>query len=531
MKYSPLFLIVLFIASCSEENRNKYESKDVFRYNQHTNISSLDPAFAKDQANIWAVNQLFSGLVELDDNLNVEPDIAKSWSVSESGLVYDFHLRDDVYFHKHKSFGKDSTRLVKASDFEYSFDRLLDEKVASPGAWVLQQVSDYKAINDSLFRVELKSEFPAFLGLLTTKYCSVVPVEVVNVLGDEFGLSPIGTGPFKFKLWKYNTKLIFRKNNLYYQKDKKGNSLPYLEAVAISFLPDKQSEFLQFVQGEFDFLSGIAPSYKDNILNVKGELNRKYSDKINLIKTSYLNTEYLGFNMSDTINGKNSIFLRKAINYGFNRRNMIKYLRNNIGIPANNGFIPKGLPSFMKDTMFVYDKVKAISYLNKYKDITGDYEPVITISTNSQYRDICEFIQKELKDIGIVVYIDIMPSSSLRQAKAKGQLSIFRASWIADYPDGENYLSLFYSKNFAPNGPNYTFFKDDFYDELYMKSRKTNDLSERLVLYKKMDSIIMDKSVIVPLYYDEVLRFTSKNIIGLGVNSINILDLKKVRKN
>ena len=78
---------------------------------------------------------------------------------------------------------------------------------------------------------------------------------------------------------------------------------------------------------------------------------------------------------------------------------MIKYLRNNIGIPANNGFIPKGLPSFMKDTMFVYDKVKAISYLNKYKDITGDYEPVITISTNSQYRDICEFIQKELKDI------------------------------------------------------------------------------------------------------------------------------------
>ncbi|MEM6517619.1 MAG: ABC transporter substrate-binding protein, partial [Bacteroidota bacterium] len=286
----------------------------VFRYNEHKNIGSLDPAFAKDLADIWGVNQLFNGLVQMDDDLNVKPCIAKRWTFSEDGKTYNFILRDDVYFHKHKAFGKDSTRVVKASDFEYSLDRLLDKNLASPGSWTMVKVENFSTVNDTVFQIRLKQPFPAFLGLLTMKYCSVVPKEVVDMYGSDFRSNPIGTGPFTFKRWEENLKLVFRRNDNYFEKDKNGKNLPYLEAVAITFLPDKQSEFLQFAQGNIDFVSGLDASYKDEILTAKGKLRKKYQAEVNMIRGPYLNTEYLAFFMESELTEMQSQLLRQAIN-------------------------------------------------------------------------------------------------------------------------------------------------------------------------------------------------------------------------
>ncbi|WP_375252914.1 ABC transporter substrate-binding protein, partial [Dokdonia donghaensis] len=156
--------------------------------------------------------------------------------------------------------------------------------------------------------------------------------------------------------------------------------------------------------------------------------------------------------------------------------------------------------------------------------------PEITIGTNSQYLDICEYIQRELQKVGLKVNVDVMPPSTLRQMKSSGELDAFRASWIADYPDAENYLSLFYSKNFTPNGPNYTHFKSATYDSLYEHSLSITDIGQRKKLYRTMDSLIIDKSPIIPLYYDEVVRFTQKTISGFEPNAQNFLVLKYVKK-
>jgi peptide/nickel transport system substrate-binding protein len=519
---------LIVLASCKSES-SKYNDSQVFRYNEHSNISSLDPAFAKKQADIWAIHQLFNGLVQLDDSLHVQPDIAKSWEITEDGKTYRFNLRNDVCFHKHGLFGKDSSRTVKAYDFEYSFNRLLDSKVASPGRWVLQNVHEFKAHNDSTFVISLKKPFPPFLGLLSMKYCSVVPKEIVEQYGNQFRSNPIGTGPFQFKLWVENTKLVFRKNKNYYEKDINGKQLPYLEAVAITFLPDKQSEFLQLAQGNIDFLSGLDASYKDDILTVEGKLNARYNDELNMVTGAYLNTEYLGFKM-DVEYPTSNLLLRKAINYGFDREKMILYMRNGIGTPAVNGFIPKGLPSFNDLQGYDYQPVKAKQLVDTYKNETGDQNPQIAITTNSQYVDLCEYIQRELEKTGLKVEIDVIPPSSLRQSKASGKLPIFRASWIADYPDAENYLSLFYSNNFTPNGPNYTHFKNERFDALYEQAFITIDNKKRYMIYQQMDSIIIEEAPIVPLYYDAVVRFSQKNVKGLGINPINLLNLKSVSK-
>src|SRR5690554_402978 len=534
IKWIGNLMVVLSFIGCGKDY-NEDRDHLVFRYNEHGNIPTLDPAFARNLQTISIGNQLFNGLVQLDDSLNILPDIAKSWTVNDTTNTYTFTLRDDVYFHKNKVFVSnenitDSTRTVKASDFVYSFDRLTDERLAAPGSWVMNEVQSYHAENDTTFVIQLKQPFPAFLGLLSMRYCSVVPKEAVEFYGNDFRKNPVGTGPFQFKMWEENVKLVFRKNPIYFEKNENGHRLPYLEAIAITFLPDKQSEFLQFAHGKLDFISGLDNSYKDELLTTTGHLQPKYEDSAYMITGPYLNTEYLGFFMASNSSEIKNKALRQAINYGFDRKKMVTYLRNGMGIPAVHGFIPKGLPGYEEIDGYDYQPEKAKDLIQQYKDETGDLKPEITIGTNSQYLDLCEYIQRELEKVGIGVTIDVMPPSTIRQMRSSGELDIFRGSWIADYPDAENYLSLFYSSNFAPNGPNYMHFRNATYDSIYEKSLNISDIDERKLLYTKMDSILVEEAPVVPLFYDMAVRFVNNKVSGLGINPQNFLILKKVKK-
>jgi ABC-type oligopeptide transport system substrate-binding subunit len=135
-----------------------------------------------------------------------------------------------------------------------------------------------------------------------------------------------------------------------------------------------------------------------------------------------------------------------------------------------------------------------------------------------------------LNEIGFKIKLDVNPPATLREMIAKSKLNFFRASWVADYPDAENYLSLFYSKNFCPKGPNYTHYKNAAYDAIFEKAQKEINDSLRYVYYRQMDQMIMEDAVVVPLYYDQVLRFYQNNISGLGSNPMNLLVLKRVKK-
>ncbi len=532
-------LFIPFVFSCTS-NKNQHPGKTVFRYNESKGIATLDPAFAKSQTLIWPVHQLFNGLVQMDRRLNVKPSIAKSWKISENGLEYTFHLRNDVYFHDHELFPGGKGRKVTARDFVYSIKRIYDPRTASPGAWIfnyLDKEKGPKAPNDSTLKIYLKKPFPAFLGLLTMKYCSVVPREIIDHYGRDFGHHPVGTGAFRFKIWKEGEKLVFVKNDNYFETDTTGNQLPYLNAVAITFVTDKQSEFMEFIKGDLDFLSGINPANKDELLTRGGKLNPKYHNKIKMITQPYLNTEYLGFLIDTSLKQvKNSPVsnkhIRQAINYGFDRKKMMKYLRNNIGTPANEGFIPKGLPTFSPDKIegYSYKPDKARELLNKAGYPKGKGLPEITLTTTDDYRDLCEFIQHQLSDIGIHINIEISTGATFRDMVANSKLMFFRGSWIADYPDAENYLALFYSKNFSPGGPNYTHFSNSQYDELYEKALNTMNVDKRKKLYLKMDQMIVENAPVVPLYYDQVVRFTHENVKNLGSNPMNLLTLKYVKK-
>ncbi len=531
---------LLIITSCSRQT-DLDPGKTVFRYNEAANITSLDPAYARDQANIWATHQIYNGLVQLGSHLDILPCLAKSWEISKDGREYVFHLRNDVCFHDSPVFSSGKGRRVVAADVTYSFKRIIDPKVASPGAWIFNNVEkngdkfSFYDTNDSTFIIRLQRPFPPFLGILTTLYCSVVPHEAIEKSGNDFRKNPVGTGPFKFKIWKEGVKLVLIRNPNYFEFDH-GHKLPYLDAIAITFLADKQSAFLEFLKGKLDFMSGIDPGYKDNLLTRDGKLKPEFNGKFRLITQPYLNTEYLGFLVDTfTASGKDSPLrfkqVRQAINYSFDRRKMINFLRNNIGIPGLNGIIPKGMPSFDSTSVYYdYNPEKARRLLEEAGYPGGRGLPPITLSTTSDYLDICKYIQYKTGEIGIEIKIDISPPAALKEMKAQAKLPFFRGSWIADYPDAENYLSLFYGKNFSPQGPNYTHFYNKEFDALFEKAMACINDSVRFEYYHRLEEMMMNDAPVVVLYYDQVLRFVGNDIEGMDADPMNLLTLKMVRK-
>ena len=365
------------------------------------------------------------------------------------------------------------------------------------------------------------------------QYCSVIPKEAISYYGEDFRNHPVGTGPFQLKLWKEGVKMVLTRNPNYFETEN-GKRLPFLDAVSISFIVDKQAAFLEFIKGNLDFMSGIDASYKDEVLTRSGKLKTKYKNRINLLRQPYLNTEYLGFYVGDTkdkSNPLNDIRIRQAINYGFDRVKMVKHLRNGIGIPGIYGFIPMGMPGSdsSKVNGYTYQPDKSRQLLLKAGYPNGKGLPSVKLITNASYLDLCKYIQQQLNQIGFDIRIDVTPPATLREMMEQGKAPFFRGSWIADYPDAESYLSLFYSKNLSPIGPNYTHYCNPVFDRLFEQSHAVVNDNIRYALYAEMDNLIMREAPVVVLYYDEVLRFTNKRVTGLGNNPMNLLTLKHVK--
>lgn len=522
----------LFLTACKNKAKN---SLHIFHYNETTGIATMDPAFAKNQSIMWAVHQVYNTLIETDDNLNMVPSLAKSWEVAADRKVYIFHLRNDVFFHDNDAFPGGKGRKLTAYDVEYSFKRLIDKNTASSGAWIfngrVDSADGFRALNDTLFRLTLARPFNPILGLLSMQYCSVVPKEVVEKYGKDFRSHACGTGPFKFIAWEEGQAMVLVKNERYFEKDSAGRSLPYLDGLKISFYDSKATEFLLFQQGELDFINDIDPSFKDEVISKKGELKKQWQGKIVLAKHPYLNIEYLGMVVDSTnplVKDSPLRFkkVRQAINYGFDRKKMMLYLRNSIGIPAESGFVPQGLPSFSATEVkgYHYDPVKARQLMAEAGYGEGKAFPVIKLLTIPIYSDLASFIAKELEDIGVPVQVEVVQKSLLLEQTAKSQALFFRGSWIADYPDAENYLSVFYSKNPAP--PNYTRYKNPVFDQLYERSLTEENDSVKMKLYRQMDQLMISDAPVVPLWYDEVFRLVNPRIKNFHANGLNLLELR-----
>ena len=536
-----LSLCVLFLSACGGGSKPQSDLK-IFKFNLES-CESADPAFSKSQAVMLVVNQMFNGLVQLNEKMEIKPSIAKYWEVSPDGLSYIFHLRKGVFFHDHEAFKGGKGREVIASDFVYSLNRILDPKVASPGSWIfngrVNPELPFEAVNDSTFKVSLLQPFPPFLGILSMQYCSVVPKEVVEKYGKDFYRNPVGTGPFKFKIWEDAQVMMLVKNENYWEKEGQ-QQLPYIDGVRITFIQEKQIEFLKFMKGDLDFLSTIDATIKDEIITKEGKLKPEHAAKISMDVTPYLNTEYLGFMLDSSIeedvkgnkNKDNPLLIkevRQAINYGIDRAKLISILRNNIGVPADKGFIPPvmlGRENYDFDG-YEYNPMKSRELLAKAGFPNGEGLPEIIFFTDDKSMDLCAALQSQLKSVGIKLQMEQVSRMIIREWMSQSKIFFFYGQWIADYPDPETFLTVFWGGNPAP--PNYTRFKNSAFDALYEKALNEPDFEARKQYYFEMDKIVIDEAPIVPLYYDVIINFTYKNISGLSVTPSKLISLKRVK--
>lgn len=519
------------IWSCTVEDFN--DDERVFRYNESAGITTLDPAHSRSLELMWVADALYDGLVELSPELEVIPAIARSWEWDEDGVV--FHLRKGVRFSNQDDVkGLEEGRDVVARDVVYSLERLRDPEVASPGEWILDAVQDdgIIAINDSTLRINLKYDFPPFLGLLTTPYASIVAEEAVVAHGSDFRSKPAGTGPFKLAWWEENVAIVLHRNEGYWERDSIGTQLPYLEAVHIDFVPDMGSEYLGLIQGRYDFISGLHPAYMEDLMDVNGGLAEKHKADLSLRRIPFLKTDYIGLFVDEkrsTLTPFLDVRVRQALSMSIDRIGISRNLRRNSVLPSDK-FVPPSLPGATKHSPPIYDLELARTLLNEAGYPNGEGFPEFELSTTSDYVDICAAIQHGWQKLGLNVQIDVSPPSVHSENVATSKSIAFKKSWLADYADSENFFGLFLEKNFSPGGPNYTHFRNDYFEELYMRSMSVSEKDIRWELYSKMDSIVHSEMPVIPLFHDQVTHFVRNSIEGWIVSPVNRLELRYVKK-
>lgn len=530
-----LLSVLFFIAGC---NRNEKNTRKIFRYNESSGIPTLDPAFARNQAIMWPVHQLYSTLIEVDAQLHFKPLLAKHWEFSADRKTIRFELRTDVFFHDDPVFSNGKGRKMVATDVSYSLSRIANPATASPGAWIfnnrLHPSQPFEAPNDSTFLLHLIEPFQPIVGMLTMPYCSILPREAVEKYGTDFRRHPVGTGPFRFKAWEEGQGLVLSRNNHYFEKDEQGRAYPYLEGVYISFFESKATEFMEFTQKRLHFMNDLDASFKDEILTHSGKLKKNWEGRLSLQKHPYLNVEYLGIlsaeaNPAMLHSPLAMLKIRQAIQHSIDRKKMMFYLRNGIGTAANSGFVPLGLPSFdsIEVKGYDYNLQKARQLIKEAGYDDQHPAPEIKLITVPAYVSLASYVANSLKQSGLTVSVETMQKSLLLEQTSKSQIPFFRGSWIADYPDAENFLGVFYSRNPAP--PNYTRYANAAYDRLYEKALNEQVDSVRYQYYRAMDKLLMNDAIVIPLWYDMVLRLVQPEVEGFYPNSLNMLELRNTR--
>ena len=536
-----LLFTVLGLGGC--KNVDKKSPQQIFHYNEDVSVTTLDPAFVRSQSENWIVSQIFNGLIDLDAQLQPVPALAKSWEISTDLLTYTFHLRSDVNFCFVDKQGKVITRKMVASDVAYSLSRIADPATSSPGAWIFVGKIDsqlnrvFIAPNDSTFVLKLVSPAASLLGLLSTNFGYVVPKEYARLDKSYLARNPVGTGPFYVRRWEDEIKLVMRKNPHYHEKDTQGVPLPYLDAINVTFVKNKQTAFMQFAAGSYDFFNGLEGSFKDELLTDQAMLKPKYAQKMKAIITPFLNTEYVGCYLGEypgKTNWLKDVHLRRALFYAVDKQKLVRFFRNGLGDAGDWGVVPPILNVHEKEAITeanaAWQKALAEYQHSGYAKQTN--KPEIVLSTTADYLDMMVYLQETWGRLGVKIKVDIQTGGMLRQLRNEGKLMLFRGSWIADYPDAENFLACYYAPYLSPMGPNYTHFEDAQFDTLYRlieAGESGQKASLRKQYIQQANQILIDQAPVIPLYYDKSIRLIQPWVQGLENDAANRLVLKRVK--
>lgn len=575
MKLVKLLILVCFswcIIACGNDQSTDNLSKKpvakqakgevqyggVFKMNEEENFRSLYPLDVGEVVGHRITNQLYEGLVRLNQaDLTIEPAIAESWEVNDSSTLYTFKIRKGIKFHDDPCFADGKGRELTAKDVKYCFDLLCTFATNNKGYKFVQNrivgaidhweqtkkgekpiggVKGITLLDENTVQIQLAKPFSSFLHILAMPFGFVFPQEAYKKYGEELRTKAVGTGPFYLKTVKENEAVILLRNPTYWGMDKHGNQLPYLDGVRFSFIKDKMSELLEFKQGRLDMVFRLPLEMRDEIVSREGQLQGEYK-KYQLQQKLQMDIQYYAFlNNGEIFNNKK---LRQAFNYAIDRKKLVDYTVKGAGVPGNYGIVPPVFANYEAKKLqgYNFDPEKARELLKEAGYENGKDLPALNLQINSgggRNEQVAEAAQKMLEEnLNITVNISVMAWPTHLENLESGKVDFWRAGWIADYPDPENFLNLLWSKH-IPTDPNTRAylnpmrFKNETFDKNFEEALRTVDDAKRNALYLKADQAAIEEAPIIPLFHSKEARLLQANIRNFPQNAMEYRLLNEV---
>ena len=488
-------------------------------------VASMDPLRATSMYDAMAIALAYEAPLEIDyfaRPYKLRPGLCALPEVSADAREYTFTIREGAVFHADPSLGNKS-RPVTAQDLVYSLKRLADKKNASSGLWTMDAVArDAKgeprveALDARRVKITLKEPQYVFPWLMAMPYASAVPQEAVEMYGSRFGSLAVGSGPYRLTDWWRNHRMRYTRAPAWPGwKDIPTKPYDELEFVVVD---DASTQWLMFLSGEVDMLRAIANDNWDAVVGPDGKLLPDLQAKgIRLFTTVALEVDYIGINMKDPVLGPNKK-LRQALNCAFDFDAWNRYCNNRL-LPCS-GPVPPGVEGRLETPFaYSYDVEKAKKLLAE-AGYPGGIDPktnrrlVISIScgrANQEVREEIELVQSFYNAVGLKLEPRYMTWDAFLQAVNRGQTSLYLMSWLGDYPDAENFLQVFHSKNVAP-GSNHGNYVNPEFDRIYDAGLTTRNAEERLTYWRKAQEIIREDCPWIFLYYPKRYSFAKARL-------------------
>ena len=488
-------IVVFAFPACRRSTPGTNSKSDgYYRLSLNINPPTLDPAHFGGVDADGVARRIFSTLVTLDGNMNIVPDLAERWEIANDGQTYTFYLREGVRFH--------NGRAMTAEDVRYSFERLLRKETVSKRPWVVEPIAGAKALRageaDALaglevlsprtVRITLEEPFPPFLSLLAMTNAAVLPREEVGKTDVPFGRRPIGTGPFRFVKWQDNHLIELARNDDYF------SGPPALAGLRFRIIKEARVAYEEFKAGNLEHCE--VPS---------GDLDRIRSgpEKENLRSVATLSTYFVGITMTREPAGSN-VHLRRAMNYAIDREFLCDKVLGGMRVPAR-GVLPPGLPGYDPARQgYARNITRAKQELAEAGYGPNNPVPEMTLYCRNRIesKQVGEAIQNDLQQVGIPVVLRVLDFGALSAATNKAEPHLFVLSWMADYPDAENFLKIFHSAYHGAQG-NRAHYTNGEVDRLFEASQRESDIEKRISLIREIENIVVADAPWIFLYHGQ----------------------------
>jgi len=506
--YILFISIYFFTLNCSVKKDNQSQ---FLKGEQDLKILLADPVETLDPLKIlygsdWKVaNNIFEGLVTLDENNQLKFDLTDTVSTSTDKLIYSFKLKDKIYFHDSPCFKNGIGRKLISSDINFMFERLatksnnfhnwqnISDMIKGIEEFYLGEAKTISGITilDSLrFTIELTQPFSSFLTILTSPNFYLIPKEGLHYYKERFALYPVGTGPFRISEHQKFEKIILVRNENYHIKDNDGNILPYLNSIEYRSIEQTENRFSELVKNNIHLINASQTEYRQYLGDslFSSQFENQIIDRRDGVR-------YWGFYFFDDVNELKYMQLRKLIAQSFDRSFLKKSIVQN---KIAHTLLPQHHLGGYSLKWYEFDATKPGSNF-----IYGQIIDTIKIMANIIYKDLIE-IENTLSELNIPFKRIIKPDSYY-SAISEIKPTIFRVSMVPAFPDPIEYYSLFYSKN--SSSINLGNFSNEKYDSLYEYVKTEHNDDFRLAAYEKLEKILKEETAALYLTHQGPINY------------------------